>query len=56
MNEENFNPLKGWTREQIKSTLKAHSKTDLLKTALQWRVVAEAYAKELEKLNTDEDG
>mgnify|MGYP003108576379 CR=1 FL=1 len=41
MEEQQFNPLEGWTKEQIKSTLKAHSKSDLLKIAMQWRVVAE---------------
>ena len=41
MEEQQFNPLEGWTKEQIKSTLKAHSKCDLLKIAMQWRVVAE---------------
>ena len=53
--EKEFNPLEGWTKEQIKSTLKAHTKTELLKIAMQWRIVAETYAQELGKLNTDED-
>ena len=34
-----INPLEGWTKEQIKSTLKAHTKTELLKIAMQWRIV-----------------
>ena len=41
MKEQEFNPLQGWTKEQIKSTLKAHSKSDLLKIAMQWRIAAE---------------
>ena len=41
MSEQEWNPLEGWTKEQIRSTLKAHSKTDLLKIAMQWRILAE---------------
>mgnify|MGYP003633205049 FL=1 len=40
MNEE-INPLEQWSKEQIKSALKAHSKTELLKIAMQWRYKAE---------------
>ena len=40
MSEQEWNPLEGWTKEQIRSTLKAHSKTDLLKIAMQWRILA----------------
>ena len=40
-NEQEWNPLEGWTKEQIKSTLKKHTKTELLKIAMQWRIVAE---------------
>ena len=44
MSEEkiNISPLEGWTKEQIKSALKAHTKTELLKIAMQWRYVAES--------------
>ena len=53
MSEQEFNPLDGWTKEQIISTLKAHTKTELLKIAMQWRIVAETYAKQLEINNDD---
>ena len=39
-NEQEFNPLEGWTKEQIKSTLKGHSKAELLKIAMSWRLAA----------------
>ena len=48
-NEQEFNPLEGWTKEQIKSTLKKHTKTELLKIAMQWRVVAEHQQKLLDE-------
>ena len=44
-NEQEWNPLEGWTKEQIKSTLKKHTKTELLKIAMQWRMVAEQQQK-----------
>ena len=53
MSEQEFNPLDGWTKKQIKSTLKAHTKTELLKIAMQWRIVAENYMKQLELNNDD---
>jgi|TARA_R110001592_G_scaffold266561_1_gene532289 hypothetical protein len=49
-----INPLEGWTKEQIKSTLKAHTKTELLKIAMQWRIVAEQLQVKLTELNKDE--
>jgi len=53
-NEQEFNPLEGWTKEQIKSTLKKHTKTELLKIAMQWRIVAEQQQMLLnEKQNDD---
>ena len=51
--EKEFNPLDGWTKEQIKSTLKSHTKTELLKIAMQWRIAAEHYMKQLELNNDD---
>ena len=42
MSEQEFNPLDGWTKEQIKSVLKANTKTTLLKSAMQWRIIAES--------------
>ena len=53
--EKEFNPLEGWTKEQIKSTLKAHTKTELLKIAMQWRIAAEQYMKQLELKENKED-
>jgi len=41
MSEQEFNPLEGWTKEQIKTVLKANTKTTLLKSAMQWRIIAE---------------
>ena len=37
------NPLAMWSKEQIKSALKAHSKKDLLIIAMQWRLKAEEF-------------
>ena len=42
MSKQEFNPLDGWTKEQIKSVLKANTKTTLLKSAMQWRIIAES--------------
>ena len=47
MSEQEFNPLEGWTKEQIKSVLKANTKTTLLKSAMQWRIIAEQLQKVL---------
>jgi hypothetical protein len=54
MSEQEFNPLEGWTKEQIKSTLKKHTKTELLKIAMQWRIVAEHQQKLLNDLHKAE--
>ena len=54
MKEQEFNPLQGWTKEQIKSTLKAHSKSDLLKIAMQWRIAAEQLQVQLNELHKAE--
>ena len=53
MSEQEFNPLEGWTKEQIKTGLKAHTKTTLLKTAMQWRVIAEQLQMQLNELQND---
>ena len=53
MNKQEFNPLEGWTKEQIKSVLKANTKTTLLKSAMLWRTVAEQYKKQLDSLQED---
>ena len=53
MSEQEFNPLEGWTKEQIKSVLKANTKTTLLKTAMRWRVIAEQLQMQLNELQND---
>ena len=54
-NEQEFNPLEGWTKEQIKSTLKKHTKTELLKIAMQWRIIAEQLQMQLTDIYSDND-
>jgi len=53
-NEQEFNPLEGWTKEQIKSVLKGNTKTTLLKTAMQWRIIAEQLQMQLNDLHKAE--
>tara|TARA_R110002020_G_scaffold174085_1_gene365125 strand:+ start:226 stop:489 length:264 start_codon:yes stop_codon:yes gene_type:complete len=53
--EQEFNPLDGWTKEQIKSTLKKHTKTELLKIAMQWRIIAEQLQMQLTDMYSDEE-
>ena len=53
-NEQEFNPLEGWTKEQIKSVLKANTKTTLLKSAMQWRMIAEQLQMQLNDLHKAE--
>jgi len=52
--EKEFNPLDGWTKEQIKSVLKANTKTTLLKSAMQWRIIAEQQQMQLNELHKAE--
>jgi len=52
-NEQEFNPLEGWTKEQIKSVLKGNTKTTLLKSAMQWRILAEQLQMQLNELQND---
>ena len=54
------NPLLDWTKDQIKSALKKHSKKELLIIAMQWRMKTEEcrhYYDELMKNtnNTNDD-
>ena len=51
MSEQEFNPLEGWTKDQIKSVLKANTKTTLLKSAMQWRIIAEQQQMQLNELH-----
>ena len=54
MSEQEFNPLEGWTKEQIKSALKSNTKTTLLKAAMQWRMIAEQLQMQLNDLHKAE--
>ena len=49
----NVSPLEGWTKEQIKSALKAHSKRELLEIALNWRIIAENCMQQIKQNNDD---
>ena len=53
--EKEFNPLDGWTKDQVKSALKANTKTSLLKAAMQWRIMAENLQIEINKLKESKD-
>ena len=55
MKEQEFNPLEGWTKEQIKSVLKANTKTTLLKTAMTWRIMFENLQIQINKLKEDKN-
>jgi|TARA_A200000159_G_scaffold128531_1_gene124457 hypothetical protein len=37
---EDYNPLKGWSKEQIKAALKSTTKSELLKQAIAWQNLA----------------
>ena len=54
--EKEFNQLDGWTKDQVKSALKANTKTSLLKAAMQWRIMAENLQIEINKLKENKDG
>ena len=54
--EKDFNPLEHWSKDQIKSVLKANTKTSLLKAVLSWRMMAENLQIQINKLKeTDDD-
>ncbi len=53
-NEQEFNPLEGWTKEKIKSELKANQKTTLWKSAMQWRIIEEQLQRKLNELQNDD--
>ena len=51
------NPLKDWTKDQVKAALKKHSKKELLIIAMQWRMKTEEcrfYYDELTKNKTED--
>jgi len=54
--EKEFNPLEHWSKDQVKSALKANTKTSLLKAAMQWRIMAENLQIEINKLKESKDG
>ena len=54
--EKDFNPLEHWSKDQIKSALKANTKTSLPKAAMSWRIMAENLQMQINKLKeTDDD-
>ena len=54
--EKDFNPLEHWSKDQVKSALKANTKTSLLKAAMSWRIMAENLQMQINKLKeTDDD-
>ena len=48
---EDYNPLKGWTKEQIKAALKSTTKSELLKKAVAWQNMAMNLMQEREAQN-----
>tara|TARA_R110001583_G_scaffold9030_1_gene42651 strand:- start:7284 stop:7460 length:177 start_codon:yes stop_codon:yes gene_type:complete len=54
--DKEFNPLEHWSKDQVKSALKANTKTSLLKAAMQWRMMAESLQIEINKLKESKDG
>jgi hypothetical protein len=53
--EEEFNPLDLISKEDRKRVLKAHTKTELLKKAMAWELIAQQYKEELDKLKESKD-
>tara|TARA_R110000824_G_scaffold27608_8_gene93636 strand:- start:5024 stop:5197 length:174 start_codon:yes stop_codon:yes gene_type:complete len=51
---EKKNPLDLFTKDQVKSLLKGHSKKELLEKAVVWELIANEYKQKLDELNTDE--
>ena len=54
--EKEFNPLDLISKEDRKKVLKAHTKTELLKKAMAWELIAQQYKEELDKLKENKDG
>ena len=54
-NEQEFNPLDLISKEDRKSVLKAHTKTELLKKAMAWELIAQKYKEELIKIQKNKD-
>ena len=53
--EKEFNPLDLISKEDRKRVLKAHTKTELLKKAMAWELIAQQYKEELIKLQKNKD-
>ena len=53
--EKEFNPLDLISKEDRKSVLKAHTKTELLKKAMAWELIAQKYKEELIKIQKNKD-
>jgi len=51
---EKKNPLDLFTKDQVKSLLKGHSKKELLEKAVAWELIANEYKQQLEQLETSE--
>ena len=53
--EKEFNPLDLISKEDRKRVLKAHTKTEILKKAMAWELIAQQYKEELIKLQKNKD-
>ena len=54
-NEQEFNALDLISKEDRKRLLKSHTKTQLLKKAMTWELIAQQYKEQLIKLQKDKD-
>jgi len=54
-NEKEFNALDLISKEDRKRLLKSHTKTQLLKKAMTWELIAQQYKEQLIKLQKDKD-
>ena len=55
MSKQELNPQERWTKEQFKSTLKKHTKTELINIAMQWRIIAEQLQMQLTELYSNDE-
>tara|TARA_R100000482_G_C5017395_1_gene98315 strand:- start:162 stop:338 length:177 start_codon:yes stop_codon:yes gene_type:complete len=53
--EKEFNALDLISKEDRKRLLKSHTKTQLLKKAMTWELIAQQYKEQLIKLQKDKD-
>ena len=54
-NEQEFNALDLISKEDRKRLLKSHTKTQLLKKAMTWELIAQQYKEQLIKIQKDKD-